>query len=300
MNRNFKIISSNVGFNGGRFSDLYPIKAAYKVAEKLFLNNKLHKIDFCIQETTKNSKKKLYKYIAIKKKDKIKVKSNRKIRGGGVNDNLLYIDEKIINDIINTYDKYNIEEFSYLKNFVLENANYKMDSKYNKMISDIDTYIKEMELQINIKYIIENKKNNILLLYENDENDENVSDIISYSEKEKKILWNVKNIKTRTTIHYGKEVEYNYDFYDFNLSFNNKEIEVSFFKKGSDKNTNTKIPNIYFPFRKCSGLNENNNNYTKGTILLHRDAIYTHIYEKIFKYVDKIVKNKILLQLRIG
>lgn len=84
MNRNFTIQSSSLGVKGGRYSDIVPINVAKKVAKNLFKNYKISKIVLCIRETTKNSKKKQYHYIAIRKKHIIKVKSNNKtIRGGG-------------------------------------------------------------------------------------------------------------------------------------------------------------------------------------------------------------------------
>lgn len=75
---------------GSRYSDTVPINVAKKFAKKIFQNNKICKINFCIRETTRNSKKKLYHYIAIRKGDNIKVKSDRKkIQKGGDGDTFL-------------------------------------------------------------------------------------------------------------------------------------------------------------------------------------------------------------------
>jgi len=94
MNRNFTIFYSSLGVKGSRYSDTVPINVAKKFAKKIFSNNNICKIDFCIRETTKNSKKKLYYYTAIKKGDNIKVKSDRKKKQKGVMMLHLIIDEK--------------------------------------------------------------------------------------------------------------------------------------------------------------------------------------------------------------
>lgn len=78
---------------GGRYKGDKPIDVAKKLAQKLVKNKK--QVSFSIRETTKNSKKKTYHYVATKSKDKITVKANKKaaIRGG----TLLNLDERIVN-----------------------------------------------------------------------------------------------------------------------------------------------------------------------------------------------------------
>lgn len=96
MNRIFTIYSCCLGIKGGRYPEITPIKAAKKVAKKLFSKKKNSKIYFCIRETTKNSKKKLFNYIAIIKEYKIEVRTyNKKIQKGGFN---------ITNDIFHLKD----------------------------------------------------------------------------------------------------------------------------------------------------------------------------------------------------
>lgn len=84
--RCFTIQQSSVGNIGGRFKSDTPITVARKIAEELFDKHpRTKKISFCIRETTKNSKKKLYYYTAdkLKKSDKINVYRAKKHKGGG-------------------------------------------------------------------------------------------------------------------------------------------------------------------------------------------------------------------------
>jgi hypothetical protein len=114
MKRNFTIQSSSVGVKGGRYSDIVPMNVAKKVAKNLFQNYKVSKIVFCIRETTKNSKKKQYHYIAIRKKNNITVKSDSKtVRRGGNK-----------NDIFNKRRDARIALCNYMVDYVLYCSNY--------------------------------------------------------------------------------------------------------------------------------------------------------------------------------
>jgi hypothetical protein len=114
MKRNFTIQSSSLGVKGCRYSDIVPMNVAKKVAKNLFQNYKVSKIVFCIRETTKNSKKKQYHYIAIRKKDIIKVKSdNKTIRGGNGKE-----------DIFNRRREARIALCNYMVDYVLHCSNY--------------------------------------------------------------------------------------------------------------------------------------------------------------------------------
>jgi hypothetical protein len=101
-NRSFTINESSINISGGRYTASTPILAGKKIAKKLFADiegnkqNRIKKIYFCVKETTKTSKKKLYNYIATKsitgdKKYKIEVKAGsygkktnsfKKVKGG--------------------------------------------------------------------------------------------------------------------------------------------------------------------------------------------------------------------------
>jgi hypothetical protein len=78
--RYFSVIMINGGANKdtGRYTAERPIDVAKKLAQKQTKHHYSYIISFCIHETTKNSKKKTYGYVATISKDKIKVKANKK------------------------------------------------------------------------------------------------------------------------------------------------------------------------------------------------------------------------------
>ena len=77
--RSFTIHQSSISEKGGRYKSDTPISVANKVAQDLFDKHpRTKKLSFCIRETTKNSKKRLYYYIA----DKKKVHRVKKHKGG--------------------------------------------------------------------------------------------------------------------------------------------------------------------------------------------------------------------------
>lgn len=70
--RNFKLIKSSCKyFTKVRFSGSSPIKTAKSVAEHMFKKDNIKKATFCLQETTKGSKRKTYNYIAHQSKTKV-------------------------------------------------------------------------------------------------------------------------------------------------------------------------------------------------------------------------------------
>lgn len=73
---------------GGRYLADKPMEAAKKAASKLFKDSKVKRMTFCLRETTKDSKKKLYHYKAdklVKGGFKVSVdKSKKKNKGGGI------------------------------------------------------------------------------------------------------------------------------------------------------------------------------------------------------------------------
>lgn len=87
MPRYFTIHNSSIGIKGGRYTAERPMHTAHNVAEKLFRNlSNPTTIHFCIRETTKNSKHKVYHYVANNSKHKITVRSDKQKRmqtGGG-------------------------------------------------------------------------------------------------------------------------------------------------------------------------------------------------------------------------
>jgi hypothetical protein len=67
MTRSFTIHSASKNIEGlKRYRTDTPIEAAKKAAAKLFKDSKAKSLNFCIRETTKDSKKKLYHYKADK------------------------------------------------------------------------------------------------------------------------------------------------------------------------------------------------------------------------------------------
>jgi hypothetical protein len=66
--RNFTIASSENNVTGGTFSSAVPYNAAKKAARKLFTEGKSshNELRFVLRETTADSKKKEYHYVAIK------------------------------------------------------------------------------------------------------------------------------------------------------------------------------------------------------------------------------------------
>ena len=78
--RYFSVIMINGGANKdtGRYTAERPIDVAKKLAQKQTKHHYSYIMSFCIRETTKNSQKKTYGYVATISKDKIKVKANKK------------------------------------------------------------------------------------------------------------------------------------------------------------------------------------------------------------------------------
>lgn len=178
MARYFIIDYSNVGVNGGRCSANTPMNAAKKFASKLFSDNKISKIMFCVRETTKESKKKKYYYNAVQNDNKIKVSCSKiKNRGGGQKEDLINNASKrgYLYDYDITLEEY-ILEYVISKTdmvpYIIENANSEMtleDLKnlINSILIHIGNNIQVLDNYINFDY-----QNNSYTIYFNNITDD--------------------------------------------------------------------------------------------------------------------------------
>jgi hypothetical protein len=99
---------------GGRYKADTPIEAAKKAAAKLFKDTKSKSLTFCIRETTKDSRKKLYHYKATRtaKGDiQVSVNKNKKVisayKGGGVGGDVRTIIQRL-SESLKLIDLFNI------------------------------------------------------------------------------------------------------------------------------------------------------------------------------------------------
>ena len=85
--RNFIVENSSTGISGYRYKADTPMHAAEKAAKRILGTNK--KATFCVRETTKDSKKKTYYYVAHIEKSKndikyiVKANKQKKYMSGG-------------------------------------------------------------------------------------------------------------------------------------------------------------------------------------------------------------------------
>lgn len=139
---------------GGRYSGSSPLSVAKKVAELLLEKSNKNTVSFCLRETTRNSKKKLYNYVGYWKKGKVCVRVNkRKVRGGNAK-------------IVILQNKTNQKYLTYNENDQIEEKDiyYEKDAKYHWTIEeDTDDNVIITPFYLQDKY---------LSITKNDEKDE--------------------------------------------------------------------------------------------------------------------------------
>jgi hypothetical protein len=140
MDRYFTInnINGRQHKGGGRYKGETPINAAKKIGAKLCDQYKKNRITFSITETTKDSKKKTYNYVAVKSRDGVKVSSaNKRVFKGGNENNIDVTNISV--DTFRDYIKNNKGTKTVLLRTTYDDNKTQFDENMNTLFDDNST-----------------------------------------------------------------------------------------------------------------------------------------------------------------